>query len=68
MNTDLWLIGTLTGSNKHGKSAKDISFTDLVKILNMAETASASNVQASETHATGTYPSKTRHGMNLLNA
>ena len=46
MNTELWLNHTIAGSNKHGKSAKDISFTDLVKILNLAETASGSNVQS----------------------
>ena len=48
MNTELWLDHKITGSNKHGKSAKDISFTDLVKILNMAETASGSNVQSKQ--------------------
>ena len=31
MNTELWLIHSIAGSNKHGKSAKDIRFTDLVK-------------------------------------
>ena len=46
MNTELRLDHTITGSNKHGKSAKDISFT--VKILNMAETASGSNVQGKQ--------------------
>ena len=46
MNSEIWLNHKRTGSNKHGKSAKDISFTDLVKILNMAETASGSNVQS----------------------
>ena len=46
MNTELRLDHNITGSNKHGKSAKDISFTDLVKILNMAETAPGSNVQS----------------------
>ena len=46
MNTELQLNHTRAGSNKHGKSAKDISFTDLVKILDMAETASGSNVQS----------------------
>ena len=46
MNIELRLDHTTAGSNKHGKSAKDISFTDLVKILNMAETASGSNVQS----------------------
>ena len=48
MNTKLGLDHHITGSNKHGKSAKDISFTDLVKILNMAETASGSNVQSKQ--------------------
>ena len=45
MNTELRLDHTITSSNKPGKSAKDDSFTDLVKILDMAETASGSNVQ-----------------------
>ena len=45
MNTELWLDHKKTGSNKHGKSAKDIRFTDLVKLLDMTETASGSNVQ-----------------------
>ena len=37
MNTELRLKHTRIGSNKHGKSAKDISFTDLVKILTCQE-------------------------------
>ena len=37
MNTELRLDHTITGSNKHGKSAKDIRFTDLVKLLDFAE-------------------------------
>ena len=44
MDTELRLDHTITGSNKHGKSAKDISFTDLVEILNMPEITSGSNV------------------------
>ena len=48
MNTELRLDHTITGSNKHGKSAKDISFTDLVKLLDMAETASGNNVQSKQ--------------------
>ena len=48
MNTELRLDHTITGSNKHGKSAKDISFTDLEKLLDMAGTASGSNVQSKE--------------------
>ena len=49
MNTELWLVHNITGSNKHGKSAKDNRFTDLVKLLGMAETASGSNVQSTKT-------------------
>ena len=45
MNTELRLIHPLTGSNKHGKSAKDNRFTDLVKLLDMTETVSGSNFQ-----------------------
>ena len=48
MNTELWIIQSIAGSNKHGKSAKDIRFTDLVKLLDMAETASCSNVQSTK--------------------
>ena len=48
MNTELRLDHKITGSNKHGKSAKDISLTDLEKILDMAETASGSNVQSKQ--------------------
>ena len=44
MNNELRLDDNITGSNKHGKSAKDIRFTDLVKLLDMAETASGNNV------------------------
>ena len=46
MNTELQLVHTTSASNKHGKSAKDIRITDLVKLLDMAETASGSNVQS----------------------
>ena len=48
MNTELRLVHNITGSNKHGKSAKEIRFTDLVKLLDMAETASGSNVQSTK--------------------
>ena len=48
MNTELRLDHIITGSNKHGKSAKDISFTDLVRIMNKDETASGSNVQSKQ--------------------
>ena len=44
MNTELWLNHTIAGSNKHGKSAKDNSITDLVKILTCVELTSRSNV------------------------
>ena len=46
MNTELRIDHNITSSNKHGKSAKDNRFTDLVKLLNMAEIASGSNVQS----------------------
>ena len=46
MNTELWLNHSRTCSNKHGKIAKDIRFTDLVKLLDMVETASGSNAQS----------------------
>ena len=45
MNTELW-HHNITGSNKQGKSAKDNRFTDLVKLLDMAETTSGSNVHS----------------------
>ena len=48
MNTELRLDHRITGSNKHGKSAKDIRFTDLVKLLDMAESATGSNVQSTK--------------------
>ena len=44
MSTELQLIHTIAGSNKHGKSAKDIRFTDLVKITTCQELTSVSNV------------------------
>ena len=37
MNTELPLDHNITSSNKRGKSAKDNRFTDLVKLLDMAE-------------------------------
>ena len=48
MNTELWLVHTTADSNKHGKSANDNRFTDLEKLLDMAETASGSNVQSTK--------------------
>ena len=48
MNSELRLVHNTTGSNKHGKSAKDIRFTDLQNLLDMAETASGSNVQSTK--------------------
>ena len=48
MNTELLLVHNITSSNKHGKSAKHNRFTDLVKLLDMAETASDSNVQSTK--------------------
>ena len=48
MNTELRLDHNITSSNKHGKSAKDNRFTDSVKLLDMTETASGSNVQSKQ--------------------
>ena len=48
MNTELRPDHNITGSNKHGKSVKDIRFTDLVKLLDMPETASGGNVQSTK--------------------
>ena len=65
MNTELWLDHTTTSSNKHGNSAKDIRFTDLVKNWTWQKSASGSNVQSTKTTC---YRNKTRHGSILLNA
>ena len=46
MNTELRLIHTIAGSNKHGKSAKYISFTDLEKITTCQELTSGRHVQS----------------------
>ena len=48
MNSELRRDHTITGSNKHDKSANDIRFTDLVKLLDMAETTSGSKVQSKQ--------------------
>ena len=37
MNTEILLVHNISSSNKHGKSAKDNRFTDLVKLLDIAE-------------------------------
>ena len=68
MNTELRLNHTRAGSNKHGKSAKDISITDLVKILTCQKKHPEALFRASKQHATGTCHCKLRHGINLLNS
>ena len=68
MNTELRLNHNRTGSNEHGKSAKDISFTDLEKLLTCQKQYQEAMFRASKLHATGTYHSNTRYDMNLLNA
>ena len=68
MNTELRLNHTRAGSNKHGKSAKDISITDLEKLLTCQKQHQEAMFRASKQHATGTYRSKQRNVMNLLNA
>ena len=48
MNTELRLVHNISNTNKHGKSAKDNKFTDLVKLLDMSETASGRNIQSTK--------------------
>ena len=48
MNTELWLVHNISSSNKHGKSAKDHRFTDLVKNRTWQKSASGSNVQSTK--------------------
>ena len=48
MNTELRLVHNISSSNKHGKSAKDNRFTDLVKNWTWQKTASGSNVQSTK--------------------
>ena len=48
MNTELQLVHNISSSNKHGKSAKVNRITDLVKLLDMPETVSGSNVQSTQ--------------------
>ena len=48
MNTELSPEITRTSSNKHGKSAKDYRFTDLVKNWTRQKSASGSNVQSTK--------------------
>ena len=64
MNTELRLNHTRAGSNKHGKSAKDVSFTDLEKLLTCQKQHQEAMFIASKHHATGTYHSKTRMTQN----
>ena len=68
MNTELWLNHNIEGSNKHGKSAKDINFIDLVKILTCQKQHQEAMFRASKHHAIGTYHSKQRKDMILLKA
>ena len=60
MNTELWLNHTRTGSNKHDKSAKDISFT-VVKILTCQKQHQEAMFRASKQHAKGSEHSKAGH-------
>ena len=48
MNTGLRLVHNISRSNKHGKSAKDYRFTDLVKNWTWQKSASDSNVQSTK--------------------
>ena len=67
MNTELRLYHTRAGPNKHGKSAKDNSITDMVKILTWHKQHQEATFRESKQQATRTYHSKQRHGMNLVN-
>ena len=58
MNTNLSPEITRTSSKGHGKIANNNRFTDL----------KAAMFKARNQHATGTYHSKTRYGINLINA
>ena len=49
MNTEIRLIHSIAGSNKHGKSAIDNSITDFVKILTCQELTSGINVKSNQT-------------------
>ena len=53
---------------KHGKSAKDNSTTDLVKILTWQKQHQEAIFRANKYHDTGTYHRNLMHGMILLNA
>ena len=48
MNTELLLVHNISSSNKHGHSAKDYRFTDLVKNWRWQKSASGSNVQSTK--------------------
>ena len=48
MNTELQLVHSTAGSNKHGKSAKDKRITDLVKNWTWQKSASGSNVESTK--------------------
>ena len=48
MNTELLLVDNISSSKKHGKSAKDYRFTDLVKNWTWQKTASGCNVQSTK--------------------
>ena len=54
MNTELRLDHKITGSNKHGKSAKDISIIALVKILTYQKSHQEAMFRARKQHTTGT--------------
>ena len=60
MNTELRLDHNITSSNKHDKCSKDNRFTDLVKLLDMTETASGNNVQSTKStcYRNGTWLNK----------
>ena len=54
MKIEIWLDHTTAGSNNHGKSAKDIRFIDLVKILACQKQHQEAMFRSSKQHAAGT--------------
>ena len=68
MNTELRLNHTRAGTNKHGKVQKISASQTWWKYWTWLKQHQVAMFRASYQHATGTYNSKTRHGMILLKA
>ena len=66
MNTELWPIHPLTGSNKHDKSAIGKQISDLVKLTLVWNFRSGSTLRRKKLNDTGPEQGKVKHGMGLL--